>query len=153
MMTMNEKTLARKNAFDKMEEDADKKISDGNLKEGLNKYYVLLDYYNTLKNIQKEKAIAKKMIILYTHIAQKNLDDESKIEKRSIQPIKKSVANLLDALNLSYKYGFDVTADKIYKKAIRICHANGLYNYEKDIEEIWKKHAENKYETKKNNYF
>lgn len=150
---MNEKTLAGKNTFDKMEEDADKKINDGNLKEGLNKYYVLLNYYNTYKKIQKEKEIAKKMIIVYTHLAEKNLDHESKIEKGSIQSIKKSVANLLDALNLSYKYGFDVAADKIYKKTIRICHTNGLYNYEKDIEEIWRKHAENKYETKKNNYF
>ncbi len=143
----------KKNWVQEMAEKANNEFKDGKLKEALKDYLVLKHYYSTYKEHEKEKAIAGKLIDTYVTISDGYLDYNSKLEKSSDDLVKKAVYNLMDAVDISQKYGFDIITDKIYRNAVRICRVHGMMKLGEEIENMQIRHIEKTCGNKKNLYF
>ena len=140
----NDKNSVKKNKFQELEEEANKNFKEGYLKKALEKYLVLQSYYSVNKDIEKETSIAKNLIKVYVSVANEYLESNEKLKRNDNDLIKKAVYKLMDAIDISQKYRFDPTTDKLYKNAIKICSVYGLLNLKKEIEEQLRKNIENR---------
>lgn len=141
--TANNKNSAEKDKFQELEEEADKNFREGNIKKALEKYLVLQGYYNINKDMEKEASIAKNLIKVYVYTANEYLESNKKSKRNDNDLIKKAVYRLMDAIDISQKYKFDSTTDKLYKNAIKICTTYRLLKLKSEIEEQLSKYIEN----------
>jgi hypothetical protein len=141
--TANNKNSAKKDKFQELEEEADKNFREGNLKKALEKYLVLQGYYNIYKDMEKEASIAKNLIKVYVYTANEYLESNEKSKRNDNDLIKKAVYRLMDAIDISQKYKFDSTTDKLYKNAIKICTTYRLLKLKNEIEKQLSKYIEN----------
>ncbi len=143
----------KKNKFQELEDEAELDRLKGNPKKAFEKYIVLQNYYNLNKNVEKEKDIAKKLIKVHIDIAKHYLKEGDKEDNKNISMIKKAVYELIDAIDISQKYGYKSTVEKLYENATGICRAYKLVALENEIEHDWMKNTEKTYGNKKNVYF
>ncbi len=141
------------NRFQELEDKADLNRINGNPKKAFEGYTVLQNYYHLNKNVEKERSIAKKLIRAHIDIAEQYLEEEKKVNNGNISMIKKAVYELIDAIDISQKYGYKSTAEKLYKNATGICRSYKLVALEKEIEHNQIATTEKIYGNKKNVYF